>query len=211
MVVVSTEVAGSWFAVFKWLGRQFPWAAFVPIGWNFWTSHLTKPLLHDQALASQPNTASCYYSFSQFIHRWIRYLWNVDSYVVREFKVLSCFELFKLLGLNAMGVILWPIIPFYLYPLSTKDGTGSVQSFDRAYPASVVERLILFELSDHHFWIQWCSDDATSLYLFECRSRYIDTKNMYESIPDLCSEFATACNKYCNSPGASMMCSGTRY
>ena len=71
------------------------------------------------------------------------------------------------------------MIPFCLYPLSTKDGTGSVQSFDRACPASVVERLILFGLSDHNFWIQWCSGDATSFYLFDCRPRYID----------LCSEY----------------------
>ena len=68
------------------------------------------------------------------------------------------------------------MIPFYFYPLSMKGGTGSLQSFERACPSSVVERLVLFGLSDHNFWIQWCYCDATSLYLFECHPRYIDRK-----------------------------------
>ena len=51
-----------------------------------------------------------------------------------------------------------------------------MQSFDRACPASMLERLILFGLFDQNFWIQWFSGDATALYLFECRPKYIDTK-----------------------------------
>ena len=61
----------------------------------------------------------------------------------------------------------WPMIQFKLVSLHIKDGTGSLQSFDRAYPTSMIERLILFLLSDHNFWVQWCSVDYSILYLFE--------------------------------------------
>ena len=70
-----------------------------------------------------------------------------------------------------MGVILWPMIPVKLVPLSMKDRTGSAQSFDRACPTSVIERLILFWLSDHNFWMQLCSVDADILYLSELHPR----------------------------------------
>ena len=70
-----------------------------------------------------------------------------------------------------MGVILRRMIPVKLVPLSMKDGTGSVQSFDHACPTSVIERLILFWLSDHNFWIQWCSIDTDILYLSELHAR----------------------------------------
>ena len=61
----------------------------------------------------------------------------------------------------------WPMNQFKFVSLHIKDGTGSVQSFDRACPTSMIERLILFLLSDHNFWVQLCSVDACILYLFE--------------------------------------------
>ena len=60
-----------------------------------------------------------------------------------------------------------PMIKFKLVSLHIKNGTGSVQNFDRACPTSMIERLIPFLLSDHNFWVQWCSVDASILYLFE--------------------------------------------
>ena len=44
-----------------------------------------------------------------------------------------------------MGIILWPMIPFYFVPLSGKDVTGSLQSFDRACPTSVIADLYCFD------------------------------------------------------------------
>ena len=88
------------------------------------------------------------------------------------------------------------MIQFKLLTLHIKDGTGSVQSFDRACATSMIERLILFLLSDPNFWVQWCFVNASILYLFEWRPRFF-----------FATEFATACNKDCHAPGASMMCS----
>ena len=87
----------------------------------------------------------------------MEYLCNAGRYVISDFKVLVFSNLLQLVGLNNMGVIHWPMFQVKFVPLSRKDGTSSMQSFDCAGPTSMIERLIVFLLSDHNFWLQRCS------------------------------------------------------
>ena len=144
MVLVSTEVAGSWFAVSNWLGRQFPRAVFVPIKWNLWTSRLTMPSLDVKVLVSQPKTASCYF-FSQFIDWWMEYSWNVDRYVVPDFKVLSCSESLQLLGLNEIGVFSGRWFHFILYLWVWRTGLASRKLLTVLVPHPWLQDLYCFD------------------------------------------------------------------
>ena len=65
----------------------------------------------------------------------------------------------------------WLKIQVEFVPLIMKDGTSSVQNFERACPTSMIERLIIFLLSDHNFWLQRCFVAADILHIFEAFSR----------------------------------------
>ena len=65
----------------------------------------------------------------------------------------------------------WPIIQVEFVPLIIKDGTNSVQSFQCDCPTSMIERLIIFLLSDHNFWLQRCLVAANILHISEGFSR----------------------------------------
>ena len=61
------------------------------------------------------------------------------------------------------------MIQFNFVSLSMQDGTGSVQSFDRACPRQWLKDLKLFLVLYHNFWPQGCAVAADILYRFEWR------------------------------------------
>ena len=101
--------------------------------------------------------------------------WSLCGTPVDKSSVISkfCVALiyFSYSVLNKVGVIHWQMIQVKFVLLSKKDGTSSVQNFDRACPTSMIERLIIFLLSNHNFWQQWCSVAADIVYIFEGLSR----------------------------------------
>ena len=56
-------------------------------------------------------------------------------------------------------------------PLIMKDGTSSVKNFERACPTSMIERLIIFLLSDHNFLLKRYFVAADIFHIFEGFSR----------------------------------------
>ena len=103
----------------------------------------------------------------QFIHWWVEYCGTLvdNSSLTSKFWVALIYSKIK------KGIMHWSMIPVEFVPLIMMDGTSSVQSFDRACPTSMIERLISFLLSAHNFWLQWCSVVADIVYIFEEFSR----------------------------------------
>ena len=113
------------------------------------------------------NDSAVLWFLLQFIHRWVEYcgtLVDNSSLTLKFWVALICFK-------NKKGVMHVSMIQVEFVPLIMKDGTCTMQSFDRACPMSMIERLIIFLLSDHNFWLQRCSIAADMVYIFEGLSR----------------------------------------
>ena len=105
---------------------------------NFIKTHcLTVPLLLRPSISTYREQPQRRVMIPYAIHPLVSgVLWNVGSQFVPDLQVLSCFDLF----LDKKGVMHWSMIHVEFVPLIMKNGASSVQSFDCACSASMIER-----------------------------------------------------------------------